>query len=372
MKTIPFGKIIIGDIAKQHIKECLDNNWISEGSKVKLFETEWGKLFDYPYNVAVSSGTDACIAACLALYDYGAHRGDEIIIPALSFIATANAVRAAGFIPVFVDVKKETLNIDEDLIEQYITKKTRAIMVVHTMGKPCNLYKIKEIVDKYKLILIQDCCENPGSQYKGQRVGAIGHMAAFSFYAAHLICCGEGGMVSTPYSDFADSLKSVKSHGREINSLYFNHVRTGLNLKMNDLEASIGLEGVANFWDIFWRRHDSMVIIRSGLDKFSDKAWFSDEDEGDINCPHGFSITCKEPNRIVQLKNCLDKAQIEYKRNFGSIPTQHKAFDDMGYQLGNFPNAEYIGDNGIHIGLHPYLTDEDIFFILNTIIEGLT
>ena len=136
-KRIEFGELRIGTEAKMNLLNCVDKDWASAGPKVASFEKKWGKLFNYKHNKAVSSGTDAGINLVASLYDFGAKRGDEVIVPALSFIATANAVLAAGFTPVFVDVDRETLNIDPDKIEAAITSKTRAIKVVHTMGRPC-------------------------------------------------------------------------------------------------------------------------------------------------------------------------------------------------------------------------------------------
>ncbi len=161
---IEFGDLKIGEVAKKHLAEAVDSNWVSGGPKVKKFEEEWGKLFDYKYNVAMSSGTDADINACFALYDLGAKRGDEIIVPALAFIAPANAVLAAGFKPVFVDIEKHTLNINPEKIEEKITPRTRAIMVVHTMGKPCKMDRIAEIAKKHNLTLIEDACEAHGAK----------------------------------------------------------------------------------------------------------------------------------------------------------------------------------------------------------------
>ena len=137
MNKIEFGELRIGDIARQHLMDVCDTNWASGGPKVKAFEDQWAELFDYECSVAMSSGTDGVINACLALYDLkNAVRGEsEVIVPALSFIATSNGVRAAGLIPKFVDIKKETLNIDESKIEEAITDKTVAIMPVHTMGR---------------------------------------------------------------------------------------------------------------------------------------------------------------------------------------------------------------------------------------------
>ena len=373
MERIEFGELVIGDTARAHLSDVCASSWASMGPKVRSFENQWSALFDYRNSVAVSSGTDACINACLAVYDLtDAVRGDEIIVPALSFIATSNAVRMAGFNPVFVDVKKETLNIDEDQIEQHITEKTKAIMVVHTMGRPCNMTKISQIAKKHGLILIEDSCEAHGASHKGTRIGHFGDMACFSFYIAHLVCCGEGGMVSTVDPEIAPILRSTRSHGRPFNSIYFDHQRTGINSKMNDLEASIGLEGIEEFWKTFTTRKKTIIRFRMACVGLENVAWFSEEDARDINCPHGFSITAKKEGDIDDIIKCLDDYNIHWKRNFGCIPTQHAAFSDMGHSLGDFPNSEWIGDNGIHIGCHQYLTEDDILRVEAALKEGLS
>jgi len=364
---IEFGELRIGNIARQHLIDICETNWASSGPKVKAFEDQWGYLFGYRHNVAVSSGTDACLNACLALYFTGAKPGDEVIVPALSFIATSNAVRAAGFKPVFVDVKKETLNIDESLIADSITEKTCGIVVVHTMGKLCNMKKIIKIANG--LPVIEDACEAHGASKNGRLVGHWGDMSCFSFYIAHLVCCGEGGMVSTNRLDLYDVLNSTKCHGRS--GLYFDHPRFGLNSKMNDMEASLGLESINSFWSIFDFRRNIVKRIRQELSDFKDIAWFSEEEDDEINCPHGFSVTLKEPDRLNVLTASLDKANIHWKRNFGCIPTQHGAFDYLSYKLGDFPNAEYIGNNGIHVGTHQYLTKDNVSTIISALKIGL-
>lgn len=374
MKKIEFGELRIGEKARANLNHVCDSNWASGGPKVKEFEKNWGNLFGYKRNVAMSSGTDGVINACLSLYDLkGAKRNiSEVIVPALSFIATSNGVRAAGLVPKFVDVKKETLNIDESKIEEAINENTVAIMPVHTMGRMCEMDTICRLAEKYNLTVIEDACEAHGAKYKDILVGHWGDMSVYSYYIAHLVCCGEGGMVSTNDDCTADILSSTRSHGRPFNSIYFDHQRTGLNSKMNDMEASIGLEAIDVFWDTFWKRHCSMKKMRSSLIGLEDEAWFSEEDEGNINCPHGFSITCKKEGKISQVKDAFDRYNIHYKRNFGCIPTQHKAFADMGYKLGDFPNSEWIGNNGVHIGCHQYLTDDDIKRICDAMKEGLS
>lgn len=374
LKRIEFGELRIGDIARSHLADVCDSNWASYGPKCKLFETAWGATFGYRHNVAVSSGTDACLNMLLAIRALNPEKaGGEVIVPALSFIATSNAVRAAGYKPVWVDIKAETLNIDETKVEAAITDKTVAIMPVHTMGKPCNMKVLKDIAFRRQLWLLEDCCEAHGAKYQGDYVGLFGHAAAFSFYVAHLVCSGEGGMVSSQHEDIGSALLSTRSHGRKNGDLFFDFPNYGLNSKMNDLEACLGLEGMYNFSETFDDRYANMKIIMQGLAHLKHELMFSEEDLGDINCPHGISMTPRlqhpaSGNQVsLAIKDALDRANIHWKRNFGCIPTQHGAFKEYGYNAGYFPNAEYVGSYGIHIGCHQYLEQQDLDRIINTV-----
>ena len=361
---IEFGDLKLNELAKENILSSLKNNWISSGIMVKRFEQEWGDLFNYKNSVAMSSGTSGDMAACMALYDFGAKRGDEIIVPALAFAAAGNSVIAAGFKPAFVDIEKHTLNINPDKIEQAITGKTIAILAVHTMGKPSNMNKISDLAKDYNLKIIEDSCEAHGAKYKNKFVGHYGDMAVFSYYQAHLICCGEGGMVSTNDDKMAKILRSVSSHGRPFGSLYFNHERFGLNFKMNDMEAGIGLSQIREFWNIFNKRKENLHYLLNKFKDIKDMAYFNLEEEHETTSPHAFTITLKDPKYDFQsFYEYLTNNSINCKRNFGSMPTQHKAFEFLGYKLGEFPSAEYVGDNGLHFGIHQYLSKEDLDYI---------
>ena len=376
MKSIEFGELRITDLAKKHIQECLEKNWVSIGEKTKEFENRWGQLFGYKHTVMVSSGTTADTACCMSLYDYGAKPGDFIICPALSYIATANAIRAAGFTPLFVDVKKETLNINTDEIENLIKahnafrKNIVAIMCVNLMGKPCNLDILSDISNKYNLKLIVDNCEAYGSTFKGKYSLEYADMETTSHYIAHIICCGEGGTVSCKDEELYNILKSIRSHGRQPDSLYFDHIRFGLNFKPTDLHASIGLGEIDDFWKIFIKRKNNLYTFRNAVSGYEGKAYFVEEDEGCINAPHGFSITLKEKyatkKNIDTIKQTLEENNIHWKRNFGSMP-HHKAFSYLNYGASSMINAQYIGEYGIHIGCHYWLTDEDIDKVCSTL-----
>lgn len=367
---ISFGDLVIGDIAKKYFQKAFDKNWASEGDNVKEFEQEFAVKFGCKHAIATSSGTDADIVSCAALYDYGANRGDEVIVPALSFVATANSTLAAGLTPKFVDIELETLNLDPSKIEEAITDRTRAIMVVHTMGKPCEMDSIIKIAEAHDLKIIEDACEAHGATYKGKLAGTIGDMGAFSFYTAHQIVCGEGGMVATNDDKIADVVRSVKSHGRPFGSLYFDFQRIGYNSKMNDLEAALGLEGIEYFDEHFNKRKNNLYKTLEMTEDLSDYCYFIKEETYEKVSPHAFPLVLKDKkyNRD-SLYKYLESKGIQCKTLFGSLPTQHNAFKFLNYKYGDFPVSEYVGENGLHFGMHQYLNDDDLHFISDTLHE---
>lgn len=363
---INFGDLQIGDIAKEYFQRIFDKNWASEGDNVKEFEGKFAKKFEYRHAIATSSGTDADTCCCASLYDIAnAKRGDEIIVPALCFVACANSVLAAGFVPKFVDIELETLNIDPFKIENAITDKTRAIMAVHTMGKPCEMNKILKIAKDYNLKIIEDACEAHGAIYKNQNIGTIGDMGTFSFYTAHQIVCGEGGMVVTNDDEIADIIRSVKSHGRPPGNIYFDFQRIGFNSKMNDLEAALGLEGIAKFDEHFNKRKENLYKLLELTEDLSEYFYFIKEEDYEKISPHAFPLVIKNENEIDRnnLYKCLESEGIQCKTLFGSLPTQHNAFKFLDYKYGQFPVAEYVGNNGLHFGMHQYLNEDDLYFI---------
>jgi len=363
-----FGDLKIGDTARKYVQAALDRNWISEGENVREFERKFASQFGYKYAIAASSGTDADMVSCASLYEFGANRGDEIIVPALSFVATANSILAAGFTPKFVDIKVETLNLDPSRIEEAITDKTRAIMVVHTMGKPCEMDAILEITRAHNLKIIEDSCEAHGATYNSRVIGTIGDMGTFSFYAAHVVVAGEGGMIVTNSDEIAEILRSVKSHGRPFGSIYFDFQRVGFNSRMNELTAAIGLEGLEYFDETFTKRRGNLHKLLELTAGLSEYLYFLKEEEHEKVSAHAFPLVLR--NRKYdrdKLYQFLESKDIQCKTLFGSLPTQHQAFRFMDYKFGQFPSSEYVGENGLHFGIHQYLTDDDLVYISDTL-----
>lgn len=361
---IGFGHIEIGPQGRCYISEALDRNWVSEGAHVRRFEERFAHLFSYPFAVATSSGTDAGVVALAALLDRGASRGDEVITPALAFVSTANSILAAGLVPKFVDVELDTLNLDPSRIEQAITPRTRAIQAVHTMGKPCRMDEILAIARRHDLEVLEDCCEAHGASLFGRVVGSMGTAGFFSFYAAHLICSGEGGMIATGDPAFAELCRSVRSHGRRGGQLYFHFDRVGFNSKMNDLEAAIGLDSLENFDETFRIRRHHLNRLRELVAPLEDRVLFFRDGPREVISPHAFPVVLRDPDAsVAPLYEFLEASGVQCKTLFGSLPTQHAAFGFMGHREGEFPVAERIGRTGLHFGLHQYLTGDDIEFV---------
>lgn len=389
-----FGTISLTEKAKQLVIDAIDTGRLSSGSKVREFEQKFAALVGTKEAVALSTGTDADALAMAVLYDFGAKRGDEIIVPALSFVATGNAVLQAGFTPVFVDIERETLNINPNKIEQAITSKTRAIMPVHLMGKPAEMDTINAIAKKHNLYVIEDAAEAHGGKYKGREIGTLADMAAYSLYVAHIISTVEGGIVTTDRSDFAEILRSLRSHGRFCNCAQcvfnsgavtcekrfvngtdkrFFFERIGFSAKMNEMEAAIGLGNIELYDDILTKRYKNLKYLMEKFQEFEGKLFtFKEEDYEKIG-PHAFPFAICENATFTrdQLADHLKKNSIDFRYNFRSMPTQCEGFAYLGHKLGEFPEAEYIADHGIHVGVHQELTQEHLDYLLCAIRDFL-
>ncbi|NTV30118.1 MAG: DegT/DnrJ/EryC1/StrS family aminotransferase [Candidatus Omnitrophica bacterium] len=348
---VPFGTVSITPKARKLIDTALDTKWVTKGKYVREFEEKFAALFGMRHGVAVSSGTDADALACAALYDFGAQRGDEVIVPALSFVATGNAVFQAGLTPVFVDIRRDTLNIDPDLIEAKITKRTRAIMPVHLMGKPAAMDKILALAQKHGLKIIEDAAEAHGAEYRGRKIGSIGDMSCFSLYAAHIVTTIEGGMILTNCDKTVEALRSLRNHGM---AGKFTFQRIGFSAKMNELEAAVGLGNIEIFAHILETRRRNMLYL---IDKFRrfDKYFITLKEEAYEKLgPHAFSIVLREGLNFTkdEFVAHIEGQGIDSRNLFYSMPTQCPSYAFLGHRLGEFPEAEYCSDHGTHIGIH--------------------
>lgn len=248
MIKIPITRPFLDENEKKAIAEVLESGWIVQGPKVQEFEKMFAEYIGVRYAIAVSSCTAALYLALLAL---GIKRDDEVIVPSFTYVATANVVEYVGARPVFVDINLKTYNIDLDLIEKAITKKTRAIIPVHLFGLSADMDPIMNIVEKYDLHVIEDAACAVGSLYKGRHVGTFGEVGCFSFHPRKIITTGEGGMLTTNDPKLAEEFESLRSHGATISDLIRHRQggfilppfeRLGYNYRMTDIQAAIGIE----------------------------------------------------------------------------------------------------------------------------------
>lgn len=241
---IPVSEPYLTGEAKSYVLNCLDSGWISsKGSYVSELEGLFAQRIGVAHAISVSNGTAALHLAVLAA---NIGPGDEVIIPDLTFAATANAVLHCGAVPILVDVSLQDWTVDVGLIEAAITDKTKAIIPVHLYGNLANMTAINELAARYQLLVIEDCAESLGALYHGSPTGSLGDLGCFSFFANKLITTGEGGMVTTNSSELAQKIRSLRDHGMSVSRRYWHEI-AGLNYRMTNLQAAVGVSQMAYF-----------------------------------------------------------------------------------------------------------------------------
>jgi len=259
-RTIPVCTPVLDGREAEYVAECLETNWVSSlGAYIPRFEQRFAALGGAPYAVACSSGT-AAIHLALECLDIGP--GDEVIIPTFTLIVSANMVCLTGATPVLVDVRPDTWCIDPALIEAKITPRTKAIMVVHMYGHPCDMDAICAVARRHDLYVIEDAAQAHGATYRGRTVGGLGDVGCFSFYGNKIITTGEGGMLVTRRREIAEraTLLRNQAFGEE----RFVHHEVGFNYRMTNIQAAIGLAQCERF-DEKVRRKREIAAVYDGL-----------------------------------------------------------------------------------------------------------
>lgn len=363
MKTnIPVAQPDISGNELKYLTDCIKSGWVSSiGNYITKFEKLFAEQINCKYAISTSNGTAALHLALVAL---NIGRGDEVIVPDLTFVATANAVTYTGAKPVLVDVESETWNIAAKKIVNKITRKTKAIIVVHLYGHPADMDLINSIAKKYSLIVIEDAAEAQGALYKSKPVGQLGDIGCFSFYGNKIITTGEGGMISLNNKKLASRILFLKDHAMSQRRRYY-HPIVGYNYRMTNLQAAVGLGQLEKIKLFIKKKRENAVTYGSFLKDITDFILLPPEMPWAQSVYWMYSIVIKNPNR----KNLRNKLMYYLKeRGIDSRPffvPLHLL--PMYRQNDNFEVSSYIARNGINLPSSTLLKRDDICNICETI-----
>jgi perosamine synthetase len=261
-KFIPVSEPTITEKETEYVMQAVKSGWVSSlGEFINKFEDAFAKFVGTKYALTVSNGT---VALHLSLVSLGIKEDDEVIVPDLTFIATANAVKYTGATPVFTDIDKDTWCISPEDIRKKITSKTKAIIPVHLYGHPADMDPILKIAKEYNLYVIEDCAEAHGAEYKGKKVGSFGHCGVFSFYGNKIITTGEGGMITTNDEKLYEIAKYLRDHAMSKEKRYW-HTEIGYNYRMTNVQAALGLAQLERINEIIQKKREIFRWYKEGL-----------------------------------------------------------------------------------------------------------
>lgn len=372
-----------------NVLECFKNAQYIMGENVKQFEKEIAEKIGVKHAITVGNGTDALI---IALKSLGIKEGDEVITTDYTFFATAEAIRFVGATPVFCDVELDTYNIDPSQIEEKITDKTKAIICVHLFGNACKMDEINDIAKRHNLYVVEDAAQAINSQYKGKNVGNLGDIACFSFFPTkNLGCFGDGGMITTNDDDLATIIRALKVHGSGENGMkayailndeevevveqnsgdntvynplkYYNYL-IGHNSRLDEIQAAI-LRIKLKHLDEYTENRRSISHKYIDALKYTSLVMPTETEGG----KHVFHLFILQSENREEIESKLKEKGIATGTYYKVPMHLQKAFNDLGYKKGDFPNAEYLSERTFAIPLFPEMNDEEREYIINSIKE---
>ena len=392
VSEVPVSGKVIGSLELKNMVEASLDGWLTTGRFNDEFEEKLSNFLGIKCLLTVNSGSSANLIAFSTLTspkltDRAIQKGDEVISVAAGFPTTVNPIIQFGAIPVFIDIKIPTYNIDENLIEEAITKKTKAIMLAHTLGNPFNVKKIKEICEKYNLWLIEDSCDALGSKFDNKNVGTFGDLATLSFYPAHHITMGEGGAVFTNSKKLERIAESFRDWGRDcycepgkdntcnkrfswqLGDLPFgyDHKYTyshlGYNMKITDMQAACGLAQLDRLEGFIKKRKENFNFLYKNLKDLEDFLILPEPEKNSEPSWFGFPLTLKKKNRYN--RNDLVKHLNDYKIGtrllFSGNLTKQPFMKNINFKVhGNLENTDLVMENTFWIGLYPGLSKEHL------------
>ena len=344
---------------RSYVLDCIDSTWISSnGAYIDRFEQMFAEFCGVKHAVSVCNGTTALHVALLTL---GLGRDDEVIVPTLTFVATANAVTYCGAKPVFVDSEPYTWNMDVAQIEANITPRTKGIIVVHLFGHPVDMDPVLEIANRHNLFVLEDAAEAVGAEYKGRRAGSMGRIATFSFYGNKIITTGEGGMIVTDDDDLAQVARQLKGQGQDATRRYWFPV-LGYNYRMTNIQAAIGLAQLEQIrWHLARRRENAgwyqeYLGPQNGVSLQPEQTWAKN-----AYWINSVVLDSRFPMSRDETMARLAKTGIETRPFFYSMHTLPMYQTDE--LKGHFPVADRLSAQGLSLPSAANLSRDDVKYI---------
>ena len=373
LRKIPFGKPLINKKEIKLVTKVLKSGVYVHGSMSKEFEEKFKSFTKSKYAVSVSS----CTAGMHLIYFcLGIGKGDEVIVPAQTHIATAHAIELTGAKPIFIDCDNKSGNINCEKIEKKINKKTRAICIVHYLGIPVNMRKIKQIANKYKLFILEDCALSLGAKYQKVHTGLIGDAGVFSFYPVKHMTTAEGGMVITNNKKLYEKLKIKKAFGinknfseRKISGLY-DAVELGFNYRMSEIHASLGIEQLKKLPGFLKKREYNFKFLKKRLSNIRNIRILDDQNKLITKSYYCLNIVLQGNLRTYRYKiiQFLKKKKIGTSIYYPQpVPRMTYYRKKYGYNKKNFFNASEISDYSISFPVGPHLSKKNLIYISDNI-----
>ena len=361
----PLSDVDLGNEEEREVLRVLRSRWISMGPVTERFERAFVRYLGGGYATAVSNGT---AALHLAVASLGIKEGDEVILPSLTFVATANAVLYVGASPVFADiVSTENLNISPEEIEKRITKKTKAIVVMHYGGYPCDMKAILGIAKRHGLYLIEDAAHAPGAEYGGKKCGLIGDVGCFSFFSNKNLVTGEGGMVVTRDKALADRIQRMRSHGMETLSWdkyrgrlsSYDIGRLGYNYRTTEIQSALGLIQLKKLDRNNGKRKRLVETYVNGLKKIEEISIPFSEATGHPSY-HLFPILLAASSDRKEVMEGLRRFRIQTSVHYPPVHLFSLYRSKFGYKNGDLPKTERVSRRELTLPLHPMMKEEDV------------